>query len=61
MYFRDNRVKLAKHVYCYFKSICMNASVIQCIFASFICQLVNFGIFANTDPGRMVFFNDVLG
>ena len=61
MYIRDNRVKLAKHVDCYFNSNYMNASLFQCIFASFICQLVILGIFAKIDPGRMVLFSDAPG
>ena len=28
------------------------SSVFQCSFISFICQLLNFGIFANIDPGK---------
>ena len=47
-----NRFKWANGVF---------SSLFQCNFTSFVCQLLNFGIFANTDPGRMVFFNDALG
>ena len=37
------------------------SSLFQCNFISFICQLINLGIFANLDPGRMVLFIDAPG